>query len=207
MGDFAALKLGLRRLAACRRWATGKTALFSIALIVSILFRSSELHQPIDDRDYLIRTIAFEASGETELGRIAVAYVVLNRTRSGRWGDDIKAVVTRPGQFEPWMTKRKEIEELSPNDPRYKRAAIVADAVLNGQTPDPTAGATHFLNPIVVRERRGGSLPAWASGRGRPIGRHTFYYPDKRDDSPEQAALSLGSIAAPPFALAPRSGR
>ena len=47
----------------------------------------------------------------------------------------------------------------------------------SGQTPNPTSGATHFLNPVIVRERRGGSLP-WARGEGRPIGRHTFYFPD-----------------------------
>jgi cell wall hydrolase len=74
--------------------------------------------------------------------------------------------VTQPGQFEPWTTKRKEIEELSRDDPRYRSAAIIADAVLSGETPDPTAGATHFLNPTIVRERRDGALPSWARERG-----------------------------------------
>jgi spore germination cell wall hydrolase CwlJ-like protein len=168
---------------------------FIIALIVLALFWGYELRQVVDERDYLIRTIAFEASGETEVGKVAVAYVVLNRKKSGRWGDNIKAVVTHPGQFEPWMTKRRQIEGLSPNDPRYKRAAIIADAVLSGLTPDPTAGATHFLNPIIVRERRGGSLPLWARGEGRQIGRHTFYTPDHGSTSPQRAAAaSLGGM-------------
>jgi Cell Wall Hydrolase len=131
-----------------------------------------------EQRDYLIRTIVFEASGESEQGKAAVAHVVLNRKRNGRWGDNIKDVVTRPWQFEPWMTKRREIEKLSPDDPRYRDAARIADAVLSGRIPDPTAGATHFLNPIIVRQRRGGSLPAWAGGEGQPIGRHTFYWPE-----------------------------
>ena len=39
-----------------------------------------------EDRDYLIRTIAFEASEEPEEGKAAVAHVILNRERSGRWG-------------------------------------------------------------------------------------------------------------------------
>ncbi|MGH6802760.1 MAG: cell wall hydrolase [Methyloceanibacter sp.] len=164
---------------------------FIIALIVLALFWGHQLRQVVDERDYLIRTIAFEASGETELGKVAVAYAVLNRKRRGRWGDTIKAVVTSPGQFEPWITKRREIEGLSPNDPRYQRAAIIADAVLSGQTPDPTSGATHFLNPVIVRERRGGSLPLWACGEGRPIGRHTFYSPEAGNTSPQRAALSL----------------
>jgi len=157
-----------------------------------------------DDRDYLIRTIAFEASGESATAKIAVAYVILNRKKSGRWGDNIKAVVTQPGQFEPWETKRTEIEGLSPDDPRYKSAAVVADAVLSGQTPDPTAGATHFLNPTIVRERRGGELPSWAHGEGLPIGNHTFYLPEEGDTSTSQAGLTL---VDPRFMLTPRGDR
>jgi spore germination cell wall hydrolase CwlJ-like protein len=126
-------------------------------------------------RDYLARTIAFEGSGETEIGKIAIAYVVLNRESSGRWGDSIKDVVTSPWQFEPWMTRRKAMEKLSRKDPRYKDAVRVADAVLMGEVSDPTGGATHFLNPVIVRKRRGGTLPSWAQGDGKPIGRHVFY--------------------------------
>ena len=55
----------------------------------------SELSQAVpnynaEDRDYLIRTIAFEAPKESDEGKAAVAYVILNRTKSGRWGDNIK---------------------------------------------------------------------------------------------------------------------
>jgi conjugal transfer mating pair stabilization protein TraG len=131
-----------------------------------------------EDRDYLIRTIAFEASGESEEGKAAVAHVVLTRARSGRWGNSVKEVVTHPWQFESWMTKRAEIEALDVEDSRYRSAAQIADAVLAGRMPDPTTGATHFLNPVVVQERRGGSLPAWASAGGLSIGRHTFFAPD-----------------------------
>jgi cell wall hydrolase len=142
-----------------------------------------------EERDYLIRTMVFEASGEPEEGKAAVAHVILNRKRLGKWGDNIKDVVTRPWQFEPWMTRRGEIESLSKDDPRYRRAARIADDVLSGQEPDPTAGATHFLNPTIVRQRRGGSLPPWARGEGQPIGRHTFYSPDASRAVPLEAVL------------------
>jgi spore germination cell wall hydrolase CwlJ-like protein len=160
-----------------------------------------ELSQAIpnypEERDYLIRTIAFEASDEPDEGKAAVAHVILNRKRIGGWGDNIKDVVTRPWQFEPWMTRRTEMEKLSPDDPRYQDAARVADAVLTGQTPDPTAGATHFLNPTVVRQRRGGSLPSWARGEGQPIGRHTFYSPNEGSAGSGRAALSMGALGDP----------
>jgi hypothetical protein len=147
-----------------------------------------------EERDYLIRTIVFEASGEPENGKAAVAFVVLNRERSSRWGDNIEEVVTQPWQFEPWMTKRREIEKLSRDDPRYRNAARIADIVLSGQMEDPTAGATHFLNPVIVRQRRGGSLPSWARGEGKPIGRHTFYWPSGGGAKREQPALSMSLL-------------
>jgi Cell Wall Hydrolase len=131
-----------------------------------------------EDRDYLIRTIAFEASGEPDEGKAAVAYVILTRKKSGKWGDTVKEVVTHAGQFESWMTKRAEMESLDVEDYRYRSAARIADAVLAGQMSDPTTGATHFLNPKIVKQRRGGFLPAWATGGGFSIGRHTFYAPD-----------------------------
>jgi spore germination cell wall hydrolase CwlJ-like protein len=148
---------------------------------------TKQVRVPHGDRDYLIRTVVFEASGETEIGKAAVAHVILNRQSMGRWGARIKDVVTHPWQFEPWMTRKGEIEKLSSKDPRYLAAAKIADAVLGGDMPDPTAGATHFLNPVIVRQRRGGSLPSWADGDGQPIGRHVFYFPERDRPEPQRA--------------------
>jgi Cell Wall Hydrolase len=145
----------------------------------------------LEDRDYLIRTVAFEAANEPSLGKAAVAHVVLNRKKTGRWGYQIKKIVTQPWQFEPWMTRRREIENLSPDDPRYRKAARIADAVLGGDIPDPTSGATHFLNEAIVRQRRGGSLPRWAQEEGLVIGRHTFYSPDQAGAGTGQESLAL----------------
>jgi hypothetical protein len=133
----------------------------------------------LEDRDYLVRTVAFEAANEPALGKAAVAHVVLNRKKSGRWGQNIRNIVTQPWQFEPWMTRRKEIEKLSPDDPLYRKAARITDGVLDRDIPDPTSGATHFLNEKIVRQRRDGSLPRWAQGEGLVIGGHTFYWPDE----------------------------
>jgi spore germination cell wall hydrolase CwlJ-like protein len=142
----------------------------------------------LEERDYLIRTVVFEAGSESDEGKAAVVHVILNRIKSDRWADTIKGVVTAPWQFEPWMTRRKEIKALSADDPRYQDAARIADAVLSGDVPDPTEGATHFLNPDIVRKRRGGSLPAWARNGGQSIGRHTFYAPYQRSTT-QQASL------------------
>jgi Cell Wall Hydrolase len=160
----------------------------------------------LEERDYLIRTMAFEAPGEPDVGKAAVAHVILNRKKSHRWGDTIKDVVMKPWQFEPWMTRRKEMENLSPEDPRYRKAGRIADAVLAGDVSDPTAGATHFLNPTVVRQRRGGSLPSWARGEGVSIGRHTFYSPDEPHPA-HWAGLSLDGIWSAIFHSGPQPHR
>jgi spore germination cell wall hydrolase CwlJ-like protein len=159
----------------------------------------TEADQGSEERDYLIRTLVFEASGETEIGMAAVAHVILNRKMSGRWGDKIQDVVTYPQQFEPWMTRKDDIEKLSTSDPRYLKAAVIVDEVFAGLISDPTAGATHFLNPIVVRQRRGGSLPSWANGHGQPFGRHVFYSPERKGTLPERAdwhGQSASSVGA-----------
>jgi Cell Wall Hydrolase len=174
--------------------ATGETV--GVILPISELGPAIPNYDP-EERDYLIKTIVFEASGEPESGKAAVAFVILNRERSGRWGDNIEEVVTQPWQFEPWMTRRREIEKLSRDDPRYQSAARIADTVLSGQMEDPTAGATHFLNPVIVRQRRGGSLPSWARGEGQPIGRHTFYWPSEGGAEPEQPVLSMSLLGNP----------
>ena len=122
------------------------------------------------------------------------------RLRSRTSGQLERVSTTHPGQFEPWTTRQREIEELSPDDPRYQSAAIIADAVLSGQTPDPTAGATHFLNPTIVRERRGGALPSWAAGEGLTIGSHTFYFPEESDASPQLETRFIEGRAASRFA-------
>jgi hypothetical protein len=190
----AALGPAPRCLAPAALEATAETA--DVMLPISELGQAIPNYDP-EARDYLIRTIVFEASGEPEIGKAAVAFVVLNRERSRRWGDNIEEVVTQPWQFEPWMTKRREIEKLSRDDPRYESAARIADTVLDGQMEDPTAGATHFLNPVIVRQRRGGSLPSWARGDSQPIGRHTFYSPSEGGAKPEQPALSISALENP----------
>lgn len=170
-------------------------------LPVSVKFPSTELPPEVpnfdsENRDYMIRTIAFEAAGESDEGKAAVAYVILNRVKSGVWGDSIKDVVTHPWQFEPWMNRREEMEKLSRDDPRYQHAAQIADAVLTGQMEDPTTGATYFLNSNLVQSR-GGSLPEWARGEGQQIGRHTFYAPESRvsGDSLSCPHLQAGEAA------------
>ncbi|MDV2988464.1 UNVERIFIED_CONTAM: cell wall hydrolase [Methylobacteriaceae bacterium AG10] len=141
------------------------------------------------DRDLLIRTVYGEANGEIPRGQAAVAHVILNRMAADGYPSDVSGVVFAPSQFEPWSTRRGELMGLSPNSRQYREAAQTVYDVLAGVVPDPTDGATHFLNKRTVLDRSG-RLPRWAQGEGLDIGAHTFLKPN-------------GAVSRRPAVLAP----
>jgi spore germination cell wall hydrolase CwlJ-like protein len=130
------------------------------------------------DRDLMIRTIIGEAGNQGPQGQAAVANVILNRVAAGKYGKTPSDVVLAPNQFEPWSTRSKELMSYDPNSAAYKNVGDIVDMVSSGDIPDQTSGATHFLNPDIVRQRTGGSLPNWASKPIARIGQHTFYAPN-----------------------------
>lgn len=130
------------------------------------------------DLDLMARTIVGEAANQPALGQAAVAHVILNRLNSGDYGGDtVPSVIFHPNAFEPWSTRAQELESIPLSSPAYQRALAIASESANGQIPDPTNGATYFLNEDTVRQRRGGTLPSWAQGQGLKIGAHTFFKP------------------------------
>jgi spore germination cell wall hydrolase CwlJ-like protein len=124
-----------------------------------------------DDLDIAARVLVGEAGGEGPEGMAAAAAVMANRARLQ--GRSLREVVTAPGQFEAWGSRQRELMALPPE--RVAEARRILEGVLSGGTPDPTNGATHFLNPDLQRQM-GRNQPAWApEGQGTRIGRHVFY--------------------------------
>lgn len=131
-----------------------------------------------DDRDNLIRTVIGEVDPkDPDAGRAAVAHVVLNRLSTGRYGKTATDVVHQRGQFEPWARRARELLAIDPQSKAYQRTADIVDAVVAGDTPDPTAGATHFYSPR-DQAALGRRAPSWAQGDGTAIGGHTFFAPN-----------------------------
>jgi hypothetical protein len=122
--------------------------------------------------------------------------VILNRTWSGRWGGNIKDVVTHPWQFEPWMTRRGEMESFSPADPRYQNAALIADGT-RGTDTGSYCGRNSLPESNSGSAAARGSLPSWAHGEGRPIGRHTFYSPSEGGAEPDRPVFSMSALGNP----------
>ena len=126
----------------------------------------------LDALTLLAETVFLEASGEPDDGKLGVAYVVVNR------GDDIHAVVLgkdrvayddgRP--YEAWSCwndneRAKTTARLAAASGAALEASWRAAAcALWRLVPDPSQGATFYLNVELTKKiRAGGTLPAWAA--------------------------------------------
>ena len=76
----------------------------------------------------LAKNIYHEAGVESELGKIAVAQVTLNRVRTGRWGKTICQVVMARHQFS-WANKRS-IRWQHPKGPLWQKSKELANRIL-----------------------------------------------------------------------------
>lgn len=120
----------------------------------------------------LSEALYFEARGETVKGQFAVAEVIMNRVKSGRFPGSLCGVI-RQGtgkkyqcQFTYTCDGRKEVI----NEPRaFDRVGKVARLMIDGQVPDLTKGATHYHTTSV--------RPRWSRvyTRTAKIGVHLFY--------------------------------
>jgi hypothetical protein len=136
------------------------------------------------DLDLMARMVMMESGGEPDEGQRGVASVILNRAQLGRYGDGVSGVITRKGQFEPWGNPktRAAMMSVSTDNPRYQRAMANTMAMINGDAPDPTRGATHFLNKATSASRGDSAMRAGGWGNTGAdqikIGNHTFMKAD-----------------------------
>lgn len=121
----------------------------------------------------LALTVYFEARGEPDDGKRAVAHVVMNRVSDRRFPDTVCGVVRQGGetdrhrcQFSWWCDGRRDTPA---NAAAWKRSADVAYWAFKGFSKDPTGGALWF--------HAESSSPSWrkAFQRGPKIGGHVFY--------------------------------
>lgn len=109
-------------------------------------------------------TLLQEASGEPLEGQQAVAHVLVNRVKDGRWGTTLGEVCSSQYkgsfQFSGWARNdpnRERAFRTSPLDPLLQALAGLVQAALDGEA-DPTGGATHYFAMSMP------SPPAWVAG-------------------------------------------
>jgi N-acetylmuramoyl-L-alanine amidase len=108
----------------------------------------------------MARTVYGEARGESYIGQVAVASVVLNRIRNPAFPKTISGVIFQPGAFTAVDDGQIWLE---PNAQAYK---AVRDA-LNGW--DPSGGAIYYFNPVTATSRW-----IWSRPQIKKIGKHIF---------------------------------
>ncbi len=165
-----------------------KPALLSFLTLMSLLTPGKLTEGMIDmgniervnELFLLTATVAMEAESESYKGKLAVAYVIVNRARpmSGVPFKSISDVVLDPYDFSAWNTKGGRQLALDTIPSRvWQDSEKAAASAYYGIERDPTRGANHYLNVELTRKLRGGTLPTWlpAMRRTVKIGLHTFY--------------------------------
>lgn len=121
-----------------------------------------------EEQDCLANAVYFEARGEPIEGQLAVAEVVLNRTRSGRYPQTICEVVTQPWQFS-FVNATGRIPAANRGSEAWQRAVAVARIA--------EAGASRLLPRDVLWYHADYVSPSWGRrlARSTKIGLHIFY--------------------------------
>lgn len=108
--------------------------------------------------------IYFEAKGEPLSGQLAVAQVIINRAKSGRFPKTVCSVVTQPGQFS--FVHGGRIPPVGGNA-AYRTAVAVARVALAEAWDSPVPAAMYFHARRVA--------PRWNRTQVAAIGNHVFY--------------------------------
>lgn len=153
-----------------------KGSLIALATILAALVFPGEGRASVtEDLNCLALNIYFEARSEPLDGKLAVGFVVLNRTADKRFPNKICEVIKQGGekrlnkcQFSWWCDGRSD----RPRDLQaWKESQVIARLVFWGYSTDPTDGALWYHADYVK--------PIWRLRleRGALIGRHQFYLP------------------------------
>ena len=117
-----------------------------------------------DELQCMAGAIYFEAKGEPLNGQLAVAEVILNRSKSGRFPKSVCSVVTQRGQFS--FVRGGRVPSIAPNK-QYRTAVAVARVALADAWDSPATGAMYFHARRVS--------PSWNRVQVAAIGNHVFY--------------------------------
>jgi spore germination cell wall hydrolase CwlJ-like protein len=119
------------------------------------------------DHECLANAVYFEARGEPLAGQLAVAEVVLNRAKSGRYPPDVCAVVKQPWQFS--FVRKGQFPQADRASPAWHRSVAIARIALNRLVAELPRNVLWYHADYVA--------PSWGKRltRQTKIGLHIFY--------------------------------
>ena len=127
----------------------------------------SETQRPVDldpELRCLAGAVYFESRGESLVGQLAVAHVVLNRAQSGRFPKSLCGVVHQPSQFS--FVRGGRMPAIR-NGAQWNNAVAIAQIARDGSWKNHAPGALFFHARYVS--------PGWRKTRIAQIDNHIFY--------------------------------
>jgi spore germination cell wall hydrolase CwlJ-like protein len=133
----------------------------SLAELVAATDRPTEIDPELR---CLAGAVYFESRGESLAGQLAVAHVVLNRAKSGRFPKSLCGVVHQPSQFS--FVRGGKMPAIR-NAAQWNNAVAIAQIARDGSWKTQAPGALFFHARYVS--------PGWRKTRVASIDNHIFY--------------------------------
>lgn len=145
-----------------------KLWIFVSFLTLSLLTMSMDDTPDEIEKDYtcMVYNLHYEARGEGSKGLIAVANVVMNRTKNPAFPYNVCGVVYQHKQFS-WVQSNRHIQKIPLGKISERVKFIAYEAVVNKTLRDNTNGALYF--------HASGITTAWNKIKTVRIGNHIFY--------------------------------
>jgi N-acetylmuramoyl-L-alanine amidase len=128
------------------------------------------------DQEIFAKTIFGEARNQGDLGMVAVASVIMNRSEKPSWwgGPDVRSICLKPWQFSCWNKNdpnRHLLLNTPANDKDFAYCMELAARAMAEELPDCTNEATSYY----ARSMK--APPHWAFGLTpcAEIGDHIFF--------------------------------
>lgn len=117
------------------------------------------------EAECLAGAVYFESKGEPLLGQLAVAEVILNRAKSGRFPSSVCGVVFQPSQFS--FVRGGSLPPINKSSRAWREAVAISTIATNKSWSSGVGRALFFHADHVS--------PGWRLTRVAALGNHIFY--------------------------------
>lgn len=127
---------------------------------------TAQAETPVDETQHncVATAVYYESKGEPVAGQLAVARVIMNRAKSGRFAKTPCGVVTQRSQF---SFVRGGVLPGVPDNAMWRQAKLIAKMAMQDGYAGPAASALYFHAKRVS--------PGWNRTSLGAIGNHIFY--------------------------------
>jgi spore germination cell wall hydrolase CwlJ-like protein len=133
--------------------------------LADLVAESTSLDGRDEQATCLASAVYWESKGEPLAGQLAVAEVIINRARSGRFAPTLCGVITQRSQFS--FVRGGRIPAPPRTAAAWRTAVAIAHIALDDRADSPVSTALFFHANYVS--------PGWRLRRLASVGNHIFY--------------------------------